>query len=257
MSSEVRHGGRPRHEAGAQARREARQREEALAHVILLRHGEPDWFPRGERAVADAGLTHRGQQQASEAARAIARDRVDAVYVSPLRRAQETAAPLAALLGRAPTVVPDLAEISIEAASGLTQIEVDHYFMEALRRPLAEHWEGWPRGESFRDFHGRVCSGLEGALKHHGMTSTREHDFTVWEQPTRPFTAVFVAHGGTNAVMLTHLLDIRPVPWEWIRFESELAAYSVLQARPIGTRGCIWSLQNFNEVDHLRAAGLR
>jgi broad specificity phosphatase PhoE len=66
-----------------------------------------------------------------------------------------------------------------------------------------------------------------------------------------------VAHGGTNAVALAHLLDVRPVPWEWLRFESELAAYSVLQARPIGPSGHVWSLQSFNEVDHLAAAGLR
>lgn len=245
------------HERGAQSRREARQREEALAHLVLLRHGEPDWFPAGDRAVDDAGLTHHGQQQASAAAREIAKGRVDAVYVSPLRRAQETAAPLAALLGRTPVVVPAFAEIGIEGATGLSQVEVDHYFLEAMRRPLGEHWEGWPRGESFRDFHARVSAGLEEVLKRHGMTPTAEHDFTVWDQPTHPATIVIVGHGGTNSVILTHLLDIRPVPWEWMRFESELAAYSVLQARPLGQRGCIWSLQNFNEVDHLRAAKLR
>ncbi len=89
------------------------------------------------------------------------------------------------------------------------------------------------------------------------MTPTKEHDFTVWEQPKRPETIVIVAHGGTNSVLLTHLLDIRPVPWEWLRFESELAAYSILQARPMGQRGCLWSLIDFNEVDHLRAARLR
>ena len=51
--------------------------------------------------------------------------------------------------------------------------------------------------------------------------------------------------------------DAPPVPWEWLRFESELAAFSVLQARAIGPRGSVWSLQNFNEVDHLGRAGLR
>ena len=66
-----------------------------------------------------------------------------------------------------------------------------------------------------------------------------------------------VAHGGTNAVALAHLLDVRPVPWEWLRFESELAAYSVVHARPIGPRGAVWSLQNFNEIDPLVEAGLR
>ena len=39
-------------------------------------------------------------------------------------------------------------------------------------------------------------------------------------------------------------------------FESALAAYSVAQARPLGEQGCVWSLQNFNEVDHMREAGM-
>ena len=85
----------------------------------------------------------------------------------------------------------------------------------------------------------------------------RRDEFGVWRIPEpRPRIAI-VAHGGTNAVALTHLLDVRPVPWEWLRFESELAAFSVLQARAIGPDGSVWSLQNFNELDHLRAAGLR
>jgi broad specificity phosphatase PhoE len=80
--------------------------------------------------------------------------------------------------------------------------------------------------------------------------------FGVWQIPERPPRIAIVAHGGTNAVALTHLLDVRPVPWEWLRFESELAAFSVLQARAVGPDGHVWSLQNFNEVDHLRSAGV-
>ena len=243
---------------GTQARREARQREEAAAHLILLRHGEPDWHPAGsELQVDDAGLTALGHAQARSAAQALAKGRVDAIYVSPLRRARETAAPLAAAVGLRAVTVPGLAEISVAGATGLSQRDVDRFFLEAMRRPLAEHWDGWPRGEGFRDFHARVCASLDGVLALHGITPGREHEFTVWEQPARPETIVIVAHGGTNAVLLSHLLDIPPVPWEWVRFESELAAYSIVQARPLGQRGCIWSLVDFNEVDHLRAAGLR
>ena len=58
-------------------------------------------------------------------------------------------------------------------------------------------------------------------------------------------------------MILTHLLDIRPVPWEWLRFETGLAAFSILHARPIGPVNYVWSLQSFNREDHLFAAGLR
>ncbi len=73
-------GGETIGDPGAQARREARQREEAAAHVILLRHGEPDWYPGGrDVAVDDAGLTQRGRAQARAAAQALATGRVDAI----------------------------------------------------------------------------------------------------------------------------------------------------------------------------------
>ena len=93
-------------------------------------------------------------------------------------------------------------------------------------------------------------------LGRHGIRGQRDKDFTVWRLPPEPPCIVIVAHGGTNSVLLTHLLDVRPVPWEWLRFESALAAYSVVQSRPLGMAGYVWSLQNFNEIDPQRAAGL-
>ena len=102
-----------------------------------------------------------------------------------------------------------------------------------------------------------MTKALGDVLERHQIRPEREHDFTVWNLPEdRPCIAI-VAHGGTNAVLVTHLLDVRPVPWEWMRFESELAAYSHVQARAVGERGHVWALVNFNELDHLRRAGLR
>jgi len=169
--------------------------------------------------------------------------------------ASETAEPLAKVTGLEPEVVDGLAEIGI-ALAGLSQTEVDGYFRQATRRRLGEHWSGWPGGESFRDFHARVTGTLASLLARHGVARESEDEFTVWTLPPRRHRIAIVAHGGTNAVALTHLLDVAAVPWEWNRFELELAAYAVAQSRPIGMTGFVWCLQNFNEVDHLRSAGL-
>jgi broad specificity phosphatase PhoE len=243
-------------QAGPAAEREREARERRHTTLTLVRHGDPDWTPDGGPSVADPGLTPFGASQAAAVAAALARTAVDFVYVSPYRRARETAAPIETATGRRAQVTPGFAEIGV-ALTGLTQEDVDRYFEAASRRPLHEHWEGWPGAERFHDFHGRVTQALAEVLAQHGIHPTREHDFTVWSAPATPVSIVIVAHGGTNAVLLTHLLDVRPVPWEWLRFESQLAAYSVAEARPLGERGSVWSLQNFNEVDHLRAAGLR
>ena len=244
---------RPR--AGGTAAREARHRAQPHALLFLVRHAEPDWTPGG-RSVLDPDLTPFGVAQARATARRLAGERLDAIYASPYRRSQQTAAALAQATGLRVETIDGLAEIGV-AVDGLSQQEVDRYFVAGSRRPLDEHWEGWPGSESFREFHGRVTAALADLLGRHGIRALARGDFTVWEMPEpRPRLAV-VAHGGTNAVALAHLLDVRPVPWEWIRFESELAAFSVLQARPLGPDGEVWSLQNFNELDHLRAEGLR
>jgi len=241
---------------GGAAEREARVRAQPHARITLWRHGEPDWTPAGGTSVNDPGLTPFGRDQARAAAERIASEGVEAIYVSPYRRSQETAAALAERTGITPVTIPGLAEVGV-AVEGLTQEEVDRYFVEGSRRPLEEHWEGWPGAETFREFHARVAAAVDDLLGRHGCHARRRSDFTVWELPEKKPHITVVAHGGTNAVALTHLLDIRPVPWEWLRFESELAAFSVLQARPLGPAGFVWSLQNFNEVDPLTRAGLR
>jgi probable phosphoglycerate mutase len=235
--------------------REARHRAQPHARVFLVRHAEPDWTPGG-RSVNDPGLTSFGVAQARTTARRLAGERLDAIYASPYLRSQQTAAAIAEATGLPVVTLEGLGEVGV-AVDGLTQEEVDRYFVAGSRRPLEQHWEGWPGAETFHDFHARVTRALADALGRHGMCASRQHEFTVWSMPDpRPRIAV-VAHGGTNAVALTHLLDVQPVPWEWLRFESELAAFSVVQARPVGPDGHVWSLQNFNEVDHLRAVGLR
>ncbi len=208
--------------------------------------------------MRDPALTAYGHAQARAAATRLREEPIDAIYVSPTRRSRETAAPLADAMGLEPIVVESLAEIET-GADGLSLAEVDRYFVEGSQRPLAEHWEGWPNpaAESFLDFHTRVTGGVADVLGRHGASARREHDFNVWSFDPQGPQIVIVAHCGTNAVAITHLLDVRPLPWEWLRFESELAAYSVLQARKLGPSGAVWSLQTFNEIDHLVDAGLR
>jgi hypothetical protein len=46
-------------------------------------------------------------------------------------------------------------------------------------------------------------------------------------------------------VILAHLLGIAPVPWEWFRFETPLAAVSNIALRAISGEGYVWSLQRF------------
>jgi broad specificity phosphatase PhoE len=242
---------------GPTAERELNDRAEPHAQIVLLRHGEPQWSEDGRSAVSDPTLTPFGAWQAKASARVIAAEhQLDALYVSPLQRARETADPLFKATGLEPVTVDQLAEVGT-AFEGFSEEEADRYFVEGSRRPLGELWNGWPGAETFHDFHARVTSGVTDILLRHACRSYREHDFTVWDLPEVKPSIAIVAHMGTNAVILTHLLDIRPVPWEWLRFETGLAAYSILQARRIGPQGYVWSLLQFDREDHLVQARLR
>jgi probable phosphoglycerate mutase len=79
----------------------------------FLRHGETQ--TNAQRLVAgslDTELTEIGRRQAIEAAAILAKEPITAVYSSPLRRARDTAVPIAATLELPIIVIAELAERS-------------------------------------------------------------------------------------------------------------------------------------------------
>src|SRR5215218_2798151 len=73
--------------------------------VLLLRHAETSAPDRFHGAESDIGLGPTGQLQAEAAAQALRALRPDALYCSAMRRARETAEPIARACGLVPQVV--------------------------------------------------------------------------------------------------------------------------------------------------------
>jgi broad specificity phosphatase PhoE len=228
-----------------QEEREARARQNLPIELVLVRHAEPDW--ERSKETGNPALTELGRVQAARVAALLNQPPIDVIYCSPLVRAQETAEEVAAPHQLRPLVIDDLEEIRVPALRNLSQPEVDSYFAAAARRKLQDRWSGFPGGEPYRHFHKRVSSAIESILGHYGVHSRLTEEFTVWTSPARGHTLriAVVAHGGTNAVILTHLLGIAPVPWEWLRFETVLAAVSIVGLRGISDDSYVWSLQRF------------
>ncbi|MGG7307149.1 histidine phosphatase family protein [Curtobacterium sp. AB451] len=94
--------------------------------LYLVRHGETDW--NAERRIqgsTDIPLNDTGRGQAHATATLLGRRRFDAVVASPLSRAFETGAVIAAHLDLPePSTYPGLAERSYGEAEGLTDDEV-------------------------------------------------------------------------------------------------------------------------------------
>jgi 2,3-bisphosphoglycerate-dependent phosphoglycerate mutase len=218
--------------------------------IALVRHGEPEWEPGG-RAVDDPALTAYGHAQARAAALALARESFDALYVSPLRRARETAEPIARAVGLDPLEAHWLRELGLPPMAGMTADEVQRFFAAARARDLEKWWEGLPGGESFRHFHERVAAGIEGLLVgEHRLRIHEDSGHRIWRIPEEERKLLIVAHEGTNALIISRLLGIEPVAWEWMRFSSTWAGIARLRTAPVAS-GAVWVLRSFNETAHL------
>jgi broad specificity phosphatase PhoE len=140
--------------------------------VVLARHGETALnVERRFRGRSDPPLTEHGQAQAETLAEALESLKPSAVYASPRRRAQRTAAPLAQRLGVTVATDPGLDDLDYGAWTGLTDAEV-------ARRWPAEHalWHHAPEalvlpdGERPREAAARIWNALsEIAARHAGQ----------------------------------------------------------------------------------------
>ncbi|MGD2061317.1 MAG: histidine phosphatase family protein [Acidimicrobiia bacterium] len=219
--------------------------------LFLVRHGQPDWAP-DRIARNDPSLTDLGREQAERVGhRLSALQDVDELWVSPMNRAMETSTPVVRELDHEKEVYDWLREIQNPAEwEGEPAEVIERAFEHANLREMQEMWDGLPGGESFRGFHERVVTGLIETLDSHGVHPFDPGQRDLWsvEDPER--RVVIVAHAGTNAVILGHLLGLDPVPWEWDRFRQPHTGVSRLTTFRVST-GWAFSLRQLGDVAHL------
>lgn len=138
--------------------------------VVLVRHGETDWN-RDDRfqGHADIPLNEAGRAQARELGLELEGEAFEAVYSSPLRRADETATILAESLGLEVERARELMEVDVGSWSGLTRAEVADRFPEGFRRWL-DYGHGWDDGETYDALGARVVAGLRRIAAAHPET---------------------------------------------------------------------------------------
>jgi 2,3-bisphosphoglycerate-dependent phosphoglycerate mutase len=189
--------------------------------LLLIRHALPVRI-EGVGGPADPPLSAEGREQARELAAAWA-DGVDAVWASPLLRARETAAPLAAALGVEVAIDDDLAEMDRDAEAYIP--------LEELRRDptaWAEAVEAWvgPAGAELRAaFRRRVVAAVDRIVAAH-----------------RGQRVAVVCHGGTINAALAEVLGLD----EQLFFEPGYTSVSRVLASAAGAR----QLLSVNETGH-------
>lgn len=199
--------------------------------VVLVRHGEsqPAIADRPFELVdghGDPALSPEGREQAVKVCARLAGERIDAIYVSKLRRTTETAEALAASLGLTPTVDPDLHEVFLgDWEGGAFRQHVADGDPIAVRMVTEERWDVIPNAEPADALAGRVRRAISRiAAAHPGQR-----------------VAVF-AHAGTIGQILAQATGSRP----FALGGSDNASISHLVVA-----GDRWIVRRFNDTTHL------
>jgi broad specificity phosphatase PhoE len=169
--------------------------------IMLLRHGESEGNAAGRmQGRRDYPLTALGREQAERAGEFLATrgPPVARVYVSPLKRASETAS---IVFGRGvhpePVIDPDLPEIGAGQLEGLDEAEIRERYPEFMTRSLTETGDFSDYGgESYADVQARVRRVVTRLEAQHRSAEER---------------VLLVGHGGFQYQLAKSLL-CEPVP---------------------------------------------
>jgi probable phosphoglycerate mutase len=131
-------------------------------HLIVVRHALPERAD-GDAATADPPLTELGRRQAQATADFLADEPVDHVVASPLRRACETAEPLASRLGLAVETVDALRETDPFGGAYVPaeQVTMDHPLVQRLAE---DPFSIFANDGGFEAFRAKVVSGFDGIV---------------------------------------------------------------------------------------------
>lgn len=219
--------------------------------IVLIRHAQPEWV-RDELSVDNPPLTELGFLQADRVARAMSNQHFDEIWVSPLVRAQQTAAPLLRDRGIevGPSVTQDwLEEIRNPIWHGSPKEKAEAAYREERSRPAALRWNGLEDGEPVRDFVDRIHKGATSFLNERGIEASPQ-ELPVWHISDPDRRILLIAHAGTNSVFIGHILGLPPTPWEWERFVIGHGSISRLVSYEIGD-GHTFGLTKLSDVEHL------
>ena len=193
--------------------------------LLLIRHALPQRVEVVGRP-ADPELADVGHRQAMALAEWLAHERLDALYVSPMRRARQTAAPIASVTGLDPVVEEGVAEFDRHAEAYVP--------MEELKATNDPRWQELIDGKYFEDgdldaetFQRTVVGSVDRIIADH-----------------RSQHVAVVCHGGVINAYVGHVLGLE----EFLFFEPTYTGITRIRASSAGHRMIV----TLNEFPHLR-----
>jgi broad specificity phosphatase PhoE len=137
--------------------------QDGATRLLLIRHLEPDQSVHGRAyGSLDPPLSALAREQAAKLAQALDGVPLDAVYASPLRRALETATPLALHRKLVPVVHEGLRELDFGEIEGSRFEDIEESSPGLFRSWMSDPTGvSFPGGESFADLRLRVLGAAE------------------------------------------------------------------------------------------------
>ncbi len=222
--------------------------------VIFVRHGESTYNlqARVQGHCDESVLTEKGRTGAQQVGTALRGIHFDAIYTSPLRRAQETAQTILSVLRSGaeargepvpePQVVDDLKEISLPLWEGLSFQEVERKFPRDYR-----YWKEQPHLLQME------VPGPEGPTLLLPVPALYEQAQRLWQQVLPQHqnqTILLVGHSGINRALIGIAIGLRPE--HYLTLHQSNCGISVLNFS--GGRRQSAQLESLNITAHLGEA---
>jgi probable phosphoglycerate mutase len=194
--------------------------------LVLVRHALPTRVERDDGTPADPRLSDLGRREVEALVEFLAGepDPPAAVYASPMRRAMETAAPLAEGLALELQIDDDLAEFDRDSTAYVPIEEMRASGHPAWRAMVdGSYWDS----VDLPGFQTKVTAAAERIIDERAGT-----------------TVAVVTHGGVINMYVSALLGLAPA----VFFDPGYASISRVRASRAGRRGVV----SLNETGHLR-----
>lgn len=197
--------------------------------VILIRHAIPV-RREVESGAADPELSFEGVRQADLLADYLATESIHAIYASPMRRAQETAQPLASRFGLSVAAVEGVAEFDRHSEWYVPAEELKATNDPRWQELISGQWTATHETED--EFFSRITSSIETIIDEH---------------PSQ--RVAIVCHGGVINAYIASVLGLGNK--RGFFYPNYTSIHRIAAARS-GER----SVVTLNETSHLRGSGL-
>ena len=210
--------------------------------ILLIRHADPDY--------ENDTLTQIGHQEARKLANSFSMVSLNAIYVSPQGRAQDTMRYTTNLSKMNFTTLEWLREINAPTVNDFAAWELPGtYILKQSKLPNLETWPKEPTfGDNFFPFYQKIANGFDKVMYAHGYEKSG-HMYRI--KCASSERIVFFFHKGTILTLLSYLLHW-PLPILFAHCQISPTGVTRLIWRETDQEWAIPQLQALNDLSHLK-----